>query len=181
MRTRLILFLISLVHLPSFSCSTKALSGTDLRTGQWVTVDPKTKPKGTVVVFLSAKCPCSLAHEKSLEALAQDFSQVSFVAVHSNKDEDPHFAEKHFQESHFSFPVIQDDNFKLADEFRALKTPHAFIVGPKGECWFNGGVDDSTDSGRAKKHYLKVALLDLKNGNEPREKQVRTLGCIIKR
>lgn len=106
---------------------------------------------------------------------------MSFVAVHSNKDEELDLVQKHFKNSGFSFPVLQDDNFKLADAFRALKTPHAFIVGPKGECWFNGGVDNSNDSERATQHYLRTALLDLKNGSEPREKQVRTLGCIIKR
>jgi len=165
----------------ALSCSLKPLSGTDLRTGQPVSLNPKDSPKGTVVLFLSVKCPCSKSHEKGLEGLAREFSQFKFVAVHSNADEKEESAKQHFQKVGFSFPVIQDENAKIADEFRALKTPHAFIVGPQGECWFNGGVDNSNDSSKATEHYLKAALLDLQSGNEPKEKQVRTLGCMIKR
>lgn len=106
---------------------------------------------------------------------------MKFVAVHSNQDENVEGAKSHFQSAGFSFPVIRDEGTKIADEYRALKTPHAFVVGPKGECWFNGGVDDSNDSSKATKHFLRNALIDLKNGTEPREKQVRTLGCVIKR
>lgn len=164
-----------------FSCSTQPISGNDLRTGKPVSVNPKENPRGTVVVFLSTQCPCSRSHEKVIQTLADEFSEMKFVAVHSNKDEDEALSQKHFKEAGFSFPVIQDHQFKIADEYRALKTPHAFIVGPQGECWFNGGVDNSSDAARANQHYLKNALVELKNGKEPKEKQVRTLGCVIKR
>jgi AhpC/TSA family len=165
----------------AFACSTKTISGTDLRTGQEVSLNPKEGAKGTVVLFLSAVCPCSKSHEKGLGVLAQEFPQFKFVGIHSNADEKSDLAKRHFQNASFSFPVIQDENAKIAEEFRALKTPHAFIVGPKGECWFNGGVDNSNDSSQATEHYLRAALMDLQQGNEPKEKQVRTLGCIIRR
>ncbi len=165
----------------TIACTTKPLSGKDFRTGTSVTIDPKLNSKGTVVLFLSAKCPCSRSHETSLEALAKEFPEVKFVAVHSNADENEELSGFHFKEAGLSFPVIRDQNARIADEFRALKTPHAFVVGPKGECWFDGGVDDTKDAAKATKHYLKAALTDLRDGREPKEKTVRTLGCVIKR
>ncbi|NBX76920.1 MAG: thioredoxin family protein [Proteobacteria bacterium] len=177
----LVFIFLTMAFQPVFGCSTRTLSGTDLRTGHGVSVNPKEGAKGTVVLFLSAVCPCSKSHEKGLEALAQEFSQFKFVGVHSNADENGELARRHFQKAGFSFPVIQDENSKIADDFRALKTPHAFIIGPQGECWFNGGVDNSNDSTQATEHYLRAALLDLQNGKEPKEKQVRTLGCVIRR
>lgn len=178
-----LVFLVGLILVQhsGFSCSTQPISGNDLRTGEHISVNPKENSKGTVVVFLSTQCPCSRSHEKVVQALAHEFSELKFVGVHSNQDEKAEISQKYFKEGGFSFPIIQDDKFKIADEYRALKTPHAFIVGPQGECWFNGGVDNSSDAARANQHYLRNALLDLRNGKEPKEKQVRTLGCVIKR
>ena len=76
---------------------------------------------------------------------------------------------------------MQDKEARLANDFGAMKTPHAFIVGPKGECLFNGGVDDTKDSSKAQKFYLRQALIDIKSGKEPEQKSARTLGCTIMR
>jgi hypothetical protein len=166
-------------------CAPLPLDGTDLRTGQKVTISAHSK-KGIVAVFLSSKCPCSRGHETSLLRLQEAFSDFSFVGIHSNADEDPEQVRSHFAVSRFPFPILRDEGFRLANAFGALKTPHAFIIGPQKECLFNGGIDSSRSgsSGSAlsgTKHYLEEALLSLRAGKEPQEKVVRTLGCIIQR
>lgn len=176
-----ILLIIGLFVTKLWSCTAKPISGTDLRTGSAFSSESLPKNKGMVVVFMSAKCPCSQSHEVSIEKLASEFKEFSFVGVHSNSDEAKDLAALHFKEASFSFPIIEDSNAQIANEFGALKTPHAFIVGPKGECWYNGGVDETRDASKAKKFYLKQALIDLKSGREPQEKTTRTLGCTIKR
>ncbi len=47
---------------------------------------------------------------------------------------------KHFSETHFPFPVLQDKKSKWADQFGALKTPHAFVFNKSGELIYKGGV-----------------------------------------
>lgn len=163
------------------ACSTNPISGLDLIKGSQVEIDLKKSEKATVVVFLSAKCPCSQSHEPTLAKLAGEFPEFQFVAVHSNSDEDQSLSAFHFKESGLSFPVVQDKGAKIANAFGALKTPHAYVVGRNGECLFNGGVDDTKIADKATKHYLKQALVDIRSGREPQEKEVRTLGCIIKR
>jgi len=180
MRLQILGFFVVL-GLNTFACGPKPIAGKDLRTGKYFSTETASPSKGLVVVFLSAQCPCSRSHEGSLKTLAKDFSDFSFVGVHSNQDEEEGMAQTHFKEAGFSFPVIQDRQAKFANEFGALKTPHAFIIGPKGECWFNGGIDDRKDASKDKQFYLKQALIDLKAGREPKEKIVRTLGCTIKR
>lgn len=182
MKIFLLALMVGVVLAPSvFACSTNPISGTDLIKGSLVEIDPKKSEKATVVVFLSAKCPCSKSHEPALTKLAEEFPEFRFVAVHSNSDEDENLSAFHFKESGLSFPVVQDKGAKIANAFGALKTPHAYIVGKSGECLFNGGVDDSKMADKATKHYLKQALVDIRLGREPQEKEVRTLGCIIKR
>lgn len=163
------------------ACSGDPLTGTDYRTGKAVSVDPKQGGKGTVVLFLSAKCPCSKSHEGTIEALAKEFPDFKFVGIHSNVDEAQATSLAHFAQSGLSFPVLRDPSAAIATRFGAFKTPHAFIVTPNGECAFSGGVDNSADAERASKHYLKEALVDLKEGREPRQKKVRALGCAIRR
>ncbi|NBX68854.1 MAG: thioredoxin family protein [Proteobacteria bacterium] len=180
MKTQAFVF-IALFSFSAFSCSTKSLNGIDLRTGKHFESEKNSAQRGRVVVFLSAKCPCSRSHESSLKELANEFSDFSFIGVHSNKDEDEGLSSIYFRERGLNFPIIQDKESRIANDFGAMKTPHAFIVGPSGECWFNGGVDDTKDASKAKQFYLKQALLDLRSGKEPEQKTTRTLGCTIMR
>ena len=145
--------IIGLFAIKLWACTAKPISGTDLRTGSAFSSVSLAKNKGMVVVFMSAKCPCSQSHESSIEKLANEFKEFSFVGVHSNSDEARDLAALHFKEAGFSFPIIEDSHAQIANEFGALKTPHAFVVGPKGECWYNGGVDETRDAYRAKKFY----------------------------
>ena len=139
--------------------------------------------RGTVVVFLSAKCPCSASHEQSLRKLATDYAAAGFrfVGVNSNADESEVLAKEHFARSALPFPVLRDTGAKLADAFGAYKTPHAFVVSAQGAVLFQGGVDDSHDAALAQKPYLREALEAISHDREPPRKEVRSLGCVIKR
>jgi peroxiredoxin len=136
----------------------------------------------TVVVFLSAKCPCSAGHMEALRALASEYSKtgIRFVGVHSNADETAEFAAPVFHKLRLPFPVVHDPGAKIADAYGALKTPHVFVV-HHGEIVFSGGVDDSQASDTARKHYLRDALGAVAAGRKPEHAQVRALGCQIKR
>ncbi len=143
-----------------------------------------TKPsRGTVVLFLSAHCPCSASHEPSVRELFEKFSRkgFEFVGVHSNQDEDRKCTTEHFTKSALPFPILEDAGAKLANRFGALKTPHAFVVAPNGEILYEGGVDDAHDRNTAKKFYLNDALTQISEGKSPEVKRTRTLGCMIQR
>jgi thiol-disulfide isomerase/thioredoxin len=181
MRTLFVFLFFSWVSAPSWSCLNSALTGKDLRNGASTTINPRESKKGTVLVFLSSQCPCSVSHEPTLEKLASEFKDFQFVAMNANQDEDETLSAQHFKEANLSFPVLRDSKAETANQLKALKTPHAYIIGPKGQCWYEGGVDDTADAARAKKHYLKNALLEIRQGKEPSENKVRTLGCVISR
>ena len=156
-------------------------SGKDLLTGREVRF-PSKEDRIPVLVFLSAKCPCSRSHEPELKRLHARFAGAGFefIGVHSNQDETSSESKKHFKEAALPFPVIEDRGAKLADEFRALKTPHVFVL--KGnEVVFQGGVDDSADGARAKKRFLEDALATLQQGKPLEVSRARALGCAIQR
>jgi hypothetical protein len=134
-------------------------------------------------MFLSSKCPCSISHLPSLNSIAKNYigKGYKFVAFHSNVNEDIQSSKTFFRAANLEFPVIQDTNAKIADAFKAFKTPHVFILNPKGEIIFQGGVDNSKIAEKASRFYLKEALEAIELGKLPKEKEVRVLGCEIKR
>ena len=139
--------------------------------------DGKTK----VFLFLSSKCPCSSSHEPLITDLYKEFSQFQFIAINSNSNEELAFSAKHFEEAKFPFPVLRDNGAKVADEFRALKTPHAFIVNGNGKIIYSGGVTNTAHAPNATKQYLREALQSVAAGKNPDPSEVRTLGCVISR
>jgi hypothetical protein len=156
---------------------------------------PNPKAKASVVVFLSAKCPCSASHEPILKDLAAQYTKdnIEFIAVHSNQNETIDQTRAHFTQAatanattrtpvpaSLGFPMIEDRGAKIANELKALKTPHAYII-QNGKIVYEGGVDDSADAAEAEKHYLAEALAEIKNNKPVTTAKTRSLGCVIKR
>ncbi len=137
--------------------------------------------KSKVILFLSAKCPCSASHENLIKELSKEFPGISFYGISSNSNEKLVDVSQHFKEVNFTFPLLHDKDAKIADEFGALKTPHAFIVNGNGDILYSGGVTNSAHAPGATKQYLKEALINVVAGKNPEPREVRTLGCVILR
>lgn len=171
----------SAVSAPKYSTS---VTGFDFVTGKENTVELKDK-KALVVIFVSALCPCSNSHISHLKKMAAADPEFQFVGIHANSDEARTDAVTYFSKVQLPFPVIEDTSAKYADEFRALKTPHAFVVLPSGELAYQGGVTSSADCEAADEEELKLflneALEDLKVGHAVRTPKARALGCMISR
>lgn len=164
----------------SLALPKNAFDGTELSSGKKIAVNTVNK-KGLVVVFLSAKCPCSNSHVVEISHLSKDFPEFNFVAVHSNKDESLEKSKEYFANSKLPFLVIQDEENKIADEFKALKTPHVFVILADGKIAYQGGVSDSNNFAESHKKYLRDALTDIHDNKPVRTPEGRTLGCSIPR
>ncbi len=162
-----------------FAEAAPRVNGLDLATGQQIEVKPKSK--GQVIVFMSAVCPCSNQHLPVVKKLAQDFPDYQFVVIHANADEGVEQAREYFKKADLPFPVIQDSNLKLANELKALKTPHSFLVNDEGQIVYRGGVTSSASASPTDTQFLRNALEDLKNGQAVKVANGRTLGCSISR
>ena len=173
------LLLIGLA-IPCFALNSPLpIQGKDLLSGQELAI--KTGTKGTVVIFMSAECPCSDSHKAIVKKLSENFKNFTFVAVHSNTNESLESSKKYFEMAKFPFPVLQDDHSKLADALKAFKTPHAFLISPDGKILYQGGVTNSNSGPNADQQFLQDALNDVQAGKEVRVAHGRTLGCVISR
>ncbi len=159
------------------------IQGKDVLSDEQKTFKLESVNKGLVILFLSAKCPCSISHETVLKELYKEYSSqgFEFVGLNSNSDESLAEVKTHFLENPLPFPVLKDENTSLANAFGALKTPHVFILSRTGEVLYQGGVDDSQLAQTANKSYLKRALEAISKAELPDEQKTRTLGCVIRR
>ncbi len=160
----------------------QTIQGKDLVSGKNISIDLQEKDfTGSAVIFLSSHCPCSQSHTDEIKKLSQDFKKIKFVAINSNMDEDVDVAKKYFSETGFAFPVVRDEKAKYANQFKALKTPHAFLMNARGEILYSGGVTSSSQASQAEHLYLREALNDFSAGRDIKVKSGRTLGCMISR
>lgn len=144
------------------------------------TLELKTNKIGNVLIFISKDCPCSKGNLSYINSLANEFSEFNFVAIHSKKNVSNEEVQKYLQDKNLSFDIINDSNLKIADTYKALKTPHAFIL--KGDSVvYNGGITNTTMPENAKEFYLRDALLSIKATGKPTKSETRTLGCFISR
>ncbi|MGE0763511.1 MAG: redoxin domain-containing protein [Bdellovibrionales bacterium] len=156
------------------------LKGQDLFSDRSVQVNAA-MARPAVVVFVSARCPCSGSHESTLKQLAAEFQDFDFIAVHANADETPEEVKNHFKNVAFAFPLIEDVDGQWAQKLQALKTPHAFVVDRRGQLVFSGGVTDSSQASTADVPYLKNALNEYRASGKVKQARQRALGCAIKR
>lgn len=141
--------------------------------------DTTTPAKGYVVTFMSAVCPCSDSHMQEIKDLAHTFKDHQFLVVHSNGAESLEVATPYFTSKQIPFPVLSDPDARIANVFKALKTPHTFILNQDGEILYKGGVSNSAKFENAKVKFLRNALTQISKGQTPKPKVGRTLGCQI--
>ncbi len=167
------------IGLAANAVNAAGVKGMDLFTGE--TAEIKAGAKGSVVVFLSAKCPCSASHIEEIKAMAKEYPAYQFVGVHSNSNEGKELTRGYFKNVDLGFPVLQDTDGKIAAEYRAAKTPHAFLISGEGKTLYRGGVTDSKDCSQSGRNYLREALQDVTQNKPVRTAEARTLGCAIAR
>jgi peroxiredoxin len=176
----IILSFLFLGGITAFAANLGRIQGRHIVSGDWVNRSVEGK-KGMVVVFLSIRCPSSHNHLVEIKDLAREFKDFEFVGVNSNQNELPEESRRYFQKQDLKIPVILDKGAVIADQYKALKTPHVFVVNSNGKIVYQGGISNSRDINRADKKYLRLALSDIQNDKPVAIPEGKALGCNIAR
>jgi peroxiredoxin len=177
---------------PDFS-----LTDTD---GKTVTLS-SLRGKTVVLEWFNPDCPfIKHAHTKGpLKDLAKRTAndKLVWLAINSNaKDKQGYGVERNRQaktEYGIPHPILLDESGKVGHAYGAIKTPHMFVIDPKGVLVYRGGVDNapigSVDAerphlpGNAKdtlENYLEYALADLAAKKPLRLADTPPYGCTVK-
>ena len=139
--------------------------------------------KFTVLMFISTQCPVSNGYNERMVKLNETFGGkgIAFIGINANKEEDVKAIAAHSKEHGFIFPVLKDEQNKIADAYGAQVTPETFVLNPQGKLLYHGRIDDSRNLAKVKSNDLADALEKLLAGKELTKTDLKAVGCSIKR
>jgi peroxiredoxin len=137
------------------------------------------------LIFLSKDCPCSKSHVAHLNKLSQEFKNIPFFGVITDRESSEAEIFAYFNSKTFHFPIVSDPQQSLIKQFKALKTPHAVLLkkqpNKQETILYEGGVSDQRDGGSAKTYYLEENLKALTTNQPLPYAHGKSLGCYIRR
>lgn len=139
------------------------------------------RSKTHVLLFLSHDCPCVNSHLAHLSELQETFTDFQFVGVQFPVADKEQELMDFYRQAELSFPVLMDEKFELINKYKALRTPHVFILRNEAQILYQGSVSDSTDIERSQHRYLEQALVQLRKDEPVKPNKTRPLGCVIPR
>jgi peroxiredoxin len=146
--------------------------------------------KGFIIVFTCNHCPFAKLYPPRLNELNNKFKPlgVPLIAISSTdtmmyeEDTYPNMVTK-AKEEQFNFPYLFDEMQTVAKNFKAQKTPHAFVIWKENNSWvvkYSGAIDDNgMESNKVTETYAADAVNALLNGKPILTKETKSIGCQI--
>ena len=122
-----------------------------------------------------------------LSELAQRYADrgLQVIGINSNRQDSPTSMLKTVAELEITFPLLKDTGRRLADEFRASRTPEVFLLDQQLVVRYHGRVDDQYQPGIArtepKRRDLELAIEELLAGKSVAVPETNFFGCLIGR
>jgi hypothetical protein len=151
------------------------------------------KGKTVVLEWTAASCPFVRAQYESgvmpeLQrwAAAQGIVWLSIISTHpSRRDYLPPDKADALHRGRGAAPaaLLMDSAGRMGRAYRAVVTPHMFVIGPKGDLVYSGAISDnptmSAEEARASRNYVRAALEDIIAGRKVATPSTRPFGCTI--
>lgn len=140
-------------------------------------------PQGTLVLFVSTRCPVSNDYNQRMADLARDYKARGFaiIGINSNRTEPAEEVARHATEKGLGFTILKDSGNKVADYLGASVTPEAYLFDRDWALRYHGRIDDSRNPAKIATRDLRAALDALESGREVGPAETKAFGCTIKR
>lgn len=145
--------------------------------------------KGFIVVFTCNHCPFAKLYPERLNALSKKYSAlgVPLIAVNSMdtlvyEDETLAKMKERAAAEHYDFPYLQDPLQNVARDFKANRTPHAFVIWKENNSWvirYAGAIDNNGKEPEKATPYLANAVDELLAGKTVKTGETASIGCTI--
>jgi len=135
-----------------------------------------------IVNFWSFECPHSKRTDELMMNRLPDWEgEVELLSIAANKNESPQSVERAARARNLPM-VLMDADHAIADQYKAVTTPHVFVVDEKGILRYCGAVDDVTFRNRkATRFFLEEAVNSLLDGHLSPLPETPAYGCTIVR
>jgi len=140
--------------------------------------------RGKIVIlnFWSCECPHSARVDGLMMKWLENWGgEVELLSIAANKNESVQSVEEAAQSRAIAKVLIDAEHF-VADLYKAVTTPHVFVVDKDGILRYRGAVDDVTFRNRtASRFFLKEVVDALIEGLQPTLTETPAYGCTIVR
>ena len=158
--------------------------------GKMVSLNDFPTAKGFIIVFTCNHCPFAKLYPPRLNDLNNKFKPlgVPLIAISSTdtmmyeEDTYPNMVTKS-KEEHFNFPYLFDELQVVAKNFKAQKTPHAYVIWKENNQWvvkYNGAIDDNgMEPEKVTETYVSNAVNELLTNQPIKTSETKSIGCQI--
>ncbi len=144
--------------------------------------------RAIAVVFMCNHCPYVKLYLDRLKQIQAEVQSQGVAPIGINPNDEKQFPEDGYEkmqafvtEHQLNFLYLRDLNQDVAQAFKALKTPHVFLLDQKGIVRYAGAIDDHAQTPNAVKvPYLKNAIAGLLNNQTIAPVSTDPVGCSIK-
>jgi peroxiredoxin len=161
----------------------QGLLGVDGTTYSLSSFDDK---KVLVIIFMANRCTTAQAYTERIEALQNDYRDQGVQVVAINSDDPQLIPTESYlgmievaKERHYSFPYLKDEDGKVARDYGAQLTVHAFLLDRDRRIRYRGRIDDSPKPAFVKTNDLRNALDDVLAGREVKVRETAPFPCGI--
>lgn len=142
--------------------------------------------KATVLIFTTTDCPIANAMLPEIARLHREFASrgVAFTLVHADPDTSQAAAWEHAKSYHVGLPFVLDPKHQLVRQFKATRTPEAFVFLPDGSIAYHGRINDLYHApGQRRRspstHDLRDALTAVLESKPVVNPHQPAVGCVI--
>jgi peroxiredoxin len=146
--------------------------------------------KIVVLEWFNPDCPFVVKHHKTfttMSDLANKYADkdVVWIAINSGAPgKQGHGLDRNRSardEFAFTYPLLIDEDNKVAHKYEAKVTPHMFIIDTAGVLRYNGAIDNNRSAATlGDVNYVKQALDQVLAGETVTETETRPYGCTVK-
>jgi peroxiredoxin len=143
--------------------------------------------KAVVVLFTGTECPVNNYYMPRLKELYGKYAArgVQFLAVNSNPQDSLQKVADHTRQEGLPFPVLKDEDQKVADLLQAERTPEVVLLNSRGTICYRGRIDDQYGVGFRRPQPSRCDLaqaLDEVLADKPVSiARTQVAGCLIAR
>ena len=159
--------------------------------GKMLSLSDYDDAKGFIVIFTCNHCPFAKKYENEIIMLDKKYKRKGYPVVAINPNDAEAYPADSYdkmklraKEKGFSFPYLYDESQEIAQEYGALKTPHAYLLQKKGDdlvVRYVGAIDDNAyKPAKSKVEYLANAVDALVAGKTIEPAETKAVGCGIK-
>lgn len=152
-------------------------------TGQSHSLSSLRGDKGTLLIFISTRCPVSNNYNQRMQALHQEYGArgIRIVGFNANRTEPVEEIGSHAREKGLTFLILKDVGNRIADYLGASVTPEVYLLDTQNVLRYHGRLDADQYDSSLNANELRAALDTLLSAREIANTGKKAFGCTIKR